>query len=152
MHLAHKRPTVIPNNKPQLHSRKCHHTYNATSRLPRALWVRSLRFGDADFNKQVDLLSIECTLFYEIVLYYDHNRACTIYRTPDDFRLLKSGIGKLSHCHQGDSDADLQFWAQTAVEDVEVLQQYLSEAVSKRGKSCALEFFLRRRMEDCGGG
>lgn len=135
--------------KPQVHSRKCHHTYCATRQLPRALWVSSLRFSDADFNQELDL-SKECTLFYEIILYYDHNRACTIYRTPDDFRLLKSGIGNLSRCHESIDESVP--WGQPVVEDVEVLQQYLCEAIKKKAKNCALEYFLRRRMEDCGGG
>lgn len=147
---------TIPLAKPQFHSKKCHHTYNATRQLPRALWIRSLRFGDADFNEQLDF-SKECTLFYEVVLYFDHNRACTIYRTPDDFRLLRSGIGKLSRCQSGgdEGEGDVHLvtgWGQTVVEDVDVLQRFLSEAISKKGKSCAMEFFLRRRMEDCGGG
>lgn len=91
-------------------------------------------------------------LFYEIILYYKHNRACTIFRTPDDFRMLKSGIGKLSKT-QGSTEQD-EFAAdcQPIVEDVEVLQQYLCEVISKKSKSCALEYFLRRRLEDCGGG
>ncbi|KAJ4394571.1 hypothetical protein N0V93_003790 [Gnomoniopsis smithogilvyi] len=122
----------------------------AKPQLPRALWIRSLRFGDADFNRTLDLTK-ECKLFYEIVLYYDHNRACTIFRTPDDFRMLKSGIGKLSQSH-GSRDEELVTWDQPIVEDVEVLQQYLCEVISKKAKSRALEFFLRRRMEDCGGG
>lgn len=148
MQLKEKQP-LVPLNKPQVHSRKCHHTYSATRQLPRALWIRSLRFGDADFNQTLDL-SKECMLFYEIVLYYDHNRACTIFRTPDDFRMLKSGIGKLSHTLGSKGDG-LVSWDQPVVEDVEVLQQYLCEVISKRAKSCALEYFLRRRLEDCGG-
>lgn len=153
MHLE-QRHASLPLAKPQVHSRKCHHTYSATRQLPRALWIRSLRFGDADFNQELDLTK-ECTLFYEIVLYYDHNRACTIYRTPDDFRTLKSGIGKLqmSRRHGGDDDPHQAVpWGQPVIEDVEVLQQYLCEIISKRAKSCALEYFLRRRMDDCGGG
>ncbi|KAJ4421370.1 hypothetical protein N0V82_003751 [Gnomoniopsis sp. IMI 355080] len=141
----------IPLAKPQMHSRKCHHTYSATRQLPRALWIRSLRFGDADFNQTLDL-SKECTLFYEIILYYDHNRACTIFRTPEDFRMLKSGIGKLSRTQGTSCDGPITTWDQPVVEDVEVLQQYLCEVISKRAKSCALEYFLRRRLEDCGGG
>lgn len=154
MQLDPQTAPIISLAKPQLHSRKCHHTYNATRQLPRALWIRCLRFGSADLTPQLDL-SKECTLFYEVVLYYDRNRACTIYRTPDDFRLLKSGIGKLSRCHAGGDDVVglAAAWGQTTVvEDVEALQRFLCEAVSKKGKSCALEYFLRRRIEDCGGG
>lgn len=133
--------------KPQLHSRKCHHTYNATKCLPRAIWVRSLRFGDADLIHELDVGG-DCTLVYEILLFYKHNRACTIYRTPDDFRLLKSGLGRLS-CG-GDLAAAAS--RECLVEDVEVLQQYLCEAIQKKARECALEYFLRRRMDDCGGG
>lgn len=153
MQLDQKDSTLtVPLAKLQLHSRKCHHTYNATRQLPRALWIRSLRFGDSDFNAQLDLTK-ECKLFYEVILYYDHNRACTLYRTPEDFRLLKSGIGKLSRCHGGGGSVDLttSAWEQTVVEDVEVLQHFLCEAISKKGKNCALEYFLRRRIDDCGG-
>lgn len=64
--------------------------------------------------------------------------------------MLKSGIGKLSHA-QGSKDDDLVTWGQLIVEDVEDLQAYLCEVISKKAKSCALEYFLRRRMEDCGG-
>lgn len=132
--------------KPQLHSRKCHHTYNATKCLPRAIWVRSLRFDDPDLNDELDV-SGNCTLVYEILLFYNHNRACTIYRTPDDFRLLKSGLGRLS-CGEELAAASRV----CLVEDVDVVQRYLCEAIKKKGRECALEYFLRRRMEDCGGG
>lgn len=66
--------------RPQLHSRRYHHTYNGARCLPRALWIRSARVRDSG-------------PVYEILLCYDHNRACTIYRTWDDFRRLRSGLG-----------------------------------------------------------
>lgn len=135
---------VLALSRPQLHSRKCHHTYNATRELPRAIWIRSWRFG----------LGGDCALVYEILLYYDHNRACTIYRSPEDFRRLKAGVGRLSPLKHPvvvpvapAAAAD----DECVVEDVEDLQRYLVEAVKKKGRSGALEYFLRRRMDDCAG-
>lgn len=165
--------------RPQLHSRKCHHTYNATRCLPRAVWVRSLRINYINYPSLVrdkhrqplhshDGGSGEggdggaCTLAYEILLYYQHNRACTIYRTPQDVRRLRSGLGRLSSSSSSSSSSPLRDALGgggggspgecVMVEDVEALQLYLCEAIGKRGRDCALEYFLRRRMEDCDGG
>lgn len=195
---------LIPSNKPQLHSRKCHHTYNATRSLPVAIWIRSLRFGldlsssnsnhsssASDYGSDDDeddqailgktgLFSSSCTVLYEIVLYYDHNRACTIYRTPEDFAKLKEAVGPakyrkwvqnnqqqqqqqlllLKHHSRhapSDSEDEEEFRFGLApttpvVEDVDDLQRFLSKTISSKGRNCpALEYFLRRRMDDCGG-
>lgn len=114
--------------KPQLHSRRCHHTYNATRCLPRAVWIRSARVSGSG-------------VVYEILLYYDHNRACTIYRTWDDFSKLRSGLGPWRNAP-----------AVRSVQDVGGAQSFLCEAVSKKGREVAMEYFLRRRIDDCGGG
>ncbi|KUI62272.1 hypothetical protein VP1G_09386 [Cytospora mali] len=117
--------------RPQLHSRKCHHTYNATRCLPRAVWVRSARTREED-----------SVLVYEVLLYYDHNRACTVYRTWDDFRQLRAGLGS---------------WGEKAptfcsMQDFEGVQRFLCEAVDKKGWEVAMEYFLCRRIDDCLGG
>ena len=121
----HDHPTSLM--KPQLHSRKYHHTYNATRCLPRAVWLRSARVRDS-------------VLVYEVLLYYDHNRACTIYRTWDDLRRLKSGLGDWKNAPPFCS-----------MQDVEGVQRFLCEAVNKKGRAVAMEYFLRRRIDDCAG-
>lgn len=167
----------ISANKPQLHSRKCHHTYNATRCLPSAVWIRSLRFGldldnsrphsrhGSDYGSDDDeddrailgdndcaFFSSSCTVLYEIVLYYDHNRACTIYRTPEDFAKLKEAVGPAKYRKWVPQQKTHGLAPSSAVEDVEDLQRLLSKTISRKGRDCpALEYFLRRRMNDCGG-
>lgn len=116
--------------KPQFHSRKCHHTYNATRHLPQAVWIRAIRLSKENPSAVV----------YEIVLCYNHNRACTINRTWEDFQKLKSGIGGWRNAPTFSSP-----------KDIDGMQGFLCEAISKKGREIAMEFFLRRRMDDCGG-
>ncbi|KAI3400462.1 hypothetical protein diail_3083 [Diaporthe ilicicola] len=116
--------------KPQLHSRKCHHTYNATRHLPQAVWIRSARLSKDNSS----------TVIYEVVLCYDHNRACTVNRTWEDFQKLKSGLASWRNAPSFCSPRD-----------IDGLQRFLCEAISKKGREVAMEFFLRRRMDDCGG-
>lgn len=116
--------------KPQFHSRKCHHTYNATRHLPQAVWIRAIRLSKENPSAVV----------YEIVLCYNHNRACTINRTWEDFQKLKSGIGSWRNAPTFSSP-----------KDIDGMQSFLCEAISKKGREIAMEFFLRRRMDDCGG-
>lgn len=118
--------------KPQFHSRKCHHTYNATRHLPQAVWIRSARLTKDENDKS--------TVVYEVVLCYDHNRACTVSRTWEDFQKLKSGLAGWRNAPSFCSPRD-----------VDGLQRFLCEAISKKGREIAMEFFLRRRMDDCGG-
>lgn len=161
MQLDQEITSSIPINKPQLHSRKCHHTYNGTRCLPQAVWIRSLRFGDPDALNQAHHHPLDlnrgdhCTLFYEILLYYQHNRACTIYRTPEDFRKLKGALGGGGggHCNVHVVDTcNSSNSRDPVVEDVEDLQRFLCESIQKMGRSCIpLEYFLRRRVDDCGG-
>lgn len=167
MQLEQPNPPFSSLARPQLHSRKCHHTYNATRCLPRAIWVRSLRVKGLELvmNKHRHQLCDggrlgggdggDCALAYEILLYYQHNRACTIYRTPEDVRRLRSGLGRLSSSSPPPRDGLGSGGSPgqcVVVEDVEAVQVYLCEAIGKRGRDCALEYFLRRRMEDCDGG
>ncbi|POS75617.1 hypothetical protein DHEL01_v205995 [Diaporthe helianthi] len=118
--------------KPQFHSRKCHHTYNATRHLPQAVWIRSARLSKDENDSP--------TVIYEVVLCYDHNRACTVTRAWDDFQKLKSGLGTWRNAP-----------AYSSPRDVDGLQRFLCEAISNKGREIAMEFFLRRRMDDCGG-
>lgn len=185
-------PFLIPSSKPQLHSSKCHHTYNATRSLPVAIWIRSLRFdvdrssrqshryssnasddgSDDDDDEQAILAGIpffsdSTTVLYEIVLYYEHNRACTIYRTPEDFAKLKESAAgakyfrRQQQCHpammmmqqhHGLAKLSSSSFTKSPVEDVDDLQRFLSKTISRKGRDCpALEYFLRRRINDCGG-
>lgn len=122
---------VVPSPlKPQFHSRKCHHTYNATRHLPKAVWIRAIRLSKENPS----------TVLYEIVLCYEHNRACTINRSWEDFQKLKSGLGSWRNAPTFCSP-----------KDIDGLQNYLCEAINKKGREVAMEFFLRRRMDDCGG-
>lgn len=125
------RPAVNP-LKPQFHSRKCHHTYNATRHLPQAVWIRSARLSKDENDSP--------TVVYEVVLCHEHNRACTVNRTWEDFQKLRSGLGSWRNAPSYSSPRD-----------VDGLQQFLCEAISKKGREIAMEFFLRRRMDDCGG-
>lgn len=126
------RDASSPLMKPQLHSRRCHHTYNATRCLPRAVWVKRSARAPSD--------PLAPPVVYEIVLCYDHNRACTIYRTWDDLRRLRSGLGPWRGAP-----------APCSARDVGAAQRFLCEAVSKKGREVAMEYFLRRRIDDCGG-
>ncbi|KAJ0121678.1 hypothetical protein J7T55_008845 [Diaporthe amygdali] len=130
-HQQQQHQHVVPSPlKPQFHSRKCHHTYNATRHLPKAVWIRAIRLSKENPS----------TVLYEIVLCYEHNRACTINRSWEDFQKLKSGLGSWRNAPTFCSP-----------KDIDGLQNYLCEAINKKGREVAMEFFLRRRMDDCGG-
>lgn len=148
--------TPVSALRPQLHSRRCHHTYNATRLLPRAIWVRSLCLSDPDpasgslpLHAPVE----RATVSYEILLYYDHNRACTIYRTPGDVRRLRASVavGAAALPHQKRQRSASPPQEECVVEDLQDVQAFLCEVMRKKGRDCALEYFLRRRMVDCGG-
>lgn len=130
----HVKPIEVPlvPTKPQLHSRRHHDAYNGARHLPKTVWVRSptlQNVGRGDY-----------TLVYEIILYFGHNRACTIYRSWDDFVTLRRGLTP---------------WKRSAMfcshHDVRGLDRFLREALAKRARECAMEYFLRRRIDDCGG-
>jgi len=130
----HIKPTQAPSipAKPQLHSAKCHHTYNGTRLLPITTWVRSPTVREDEFG--------QWALVIEIVLYYDHNRACTIYRTWPDFEKLRANIPPWKNMTHISSP-----------EDIRGMHRFLREALTKNRRGCAMEYFLRRRMGDCGG-
>lgn len=77
---------------------------------------------------------------YEIDLYYNHNRACTIYRTWEDFELLRRTTTPWKTTTRIQGEDDLQG-----------LHHYLKEAIKKRAGELSIEFFLRRRVDDCSG-
>ena len=131
MHIKPAQAPPLP-AKPQLHSAKCHHTYNGTRTLPITTWVRSPTVRENEFG--------EYLLAIEIVLYYDHNRACVIYRTFDDIQRLRDNIGSWKNMATISSS-----------EDIRGMHRFLREALAKQPRACALEYFLRRRMGDCGG-
>jgi len=131
MHVKPAQAPPIP-AKPQLHSAKCHHTYNGTRVLPIATWVRSPTVREDEYG--------EYRVVIEIVLYYDHNRACTIYRTGADFQRLRANIAPWKNMPDISSPEDLRG-----------MHRFLGEALAKKRKECALEYFLRRKMGDCGG-
>ncbi|KAI0599323.1 hypothetical protein F4775DRAFT_120605 [Biscogniauxia sp. FL1348] len=127
----HVKPKLAP-AKPQLHSRKHHHIYNGVGRLPRNCWVRSPTLCNTAYE--------DYALVYEIILYFDHNRACTIYRSWEDFERLRKTMAPWKGAVRYEDRNDVQG-----------MHRLLREALSKRPRDCALEYFLRRRMEDCGG-
>ncbi|KAB5580665.1 hypothetical protein GE09DRAFT_447570 [Coniochaeta sp. 2T2.1] len=114
------------------HSRKRHDSYNGTRHLPISTWVRSPTIRATEYGEHV--------LVYEIVLCYGHNRACTIFRTWDDFKTLKRGLSTWKRA--------TEFYSPN---DILALDRFLREALAKRPRECAMEYFLRRRMEDCAG-
>ncbi|KAK7714362.1 hypothetical protein SLS64_004462 [Diaporthe eres] len=95
-----------------------------------AVWIRSVCLSKENPS----------TVVYEVILCYNHNRACTINRTWEDFQKLKSGLGSWRNAPTFCSP-----------KDIDGLQGFLCEAISKKGREVAMEFFLRRRMDDCGG-
>ncbi|KAK3694629.1 hypothetical protein B0T22DRAFT_452988 [Podospora appendiculata] len=123
-------PSPIP-TIPQLHSRKHHHTYNGTHSLPATTLVQLSTLNSAPTNTDTDETE-PLRPVYEVTLFYAHNRACTIYRTSDDFATLRNGLAA---------------W-QDASQD---LDHFLRKALATRPYDCAMEFFLRRRMGDCEG-
>jgi hypothetical protein len=114
------------------HSRKRHDNYNGTRHVPVSTWVRTPTIRTTEYGDH--------QLVYEVVLFYSHNRACTIYRTWDDFKSLKRGLSPWKRATDFFSPHDVQ-----------ALDRFLREALAKRPRECAMEYFLRRRMEDCAG-
>lgn len=130
----HVRPLgVAPiSTKLLFHSRKRHDSYNGARHLPISTWVRSPTVRTTEYGEHV--------LVYEIVLFYGHNRACTIFRTWYDFSNLKRGLPPWNRRTDFSSPHNIQ-----------ALDRFLAEALAKRPRECAMEYFLRRRLEDCDG-
>jgi hypothetical protein len=118
--------------KPQLHSAKCHQTYNGSRVIPKTTWVRSPTVRQTEEG--------DYQLVLEIVLYFERNRACTIYRTWDDFSRLQRNLTPWKNSPVVQSSNDIRG-----------MHRYLQEALAKRPRECGMEYFLRRKMGDCEG-
>ena len=123
-------------SKPQLHSKKHHSAYNGSQHIPIATWVRLPalhRMWDYDEDD-------EEVIVYPVTLYYDRNRACTILRTWEDFVTLQRGL-------EGSS------WKAPILQHGShiSLDLFLHAALQKWPREIAMEYFLRRRIGDCGG-
>lgn len=131
-----QRPRGLP-RRPQVHSSKHHHTYNGVRSVPSATWVRSqaVRQAQPESPMKEEALAVH----YEIILYYPRNRACTIYRTLDDFEQLRQSLPELKDSGEGSADGDT----------LASLDSFLRNVVRKRSDAVALEYFLRRRIGDC---
>jgi len=142
MQLKHDALLVLP-MKPQIHSHKHHNTYNGSRHLPMTARVRRSAPSWTLLSKD----NGSCTHhhnrhhhlppLYEVTLYYERNRACTIYRTREDFSRLERPF----HLDKSPGGGRA---------DTHRLQRLLLEAIAKRPNECAVEYFLRRRMGDCG--
>ncbi|KAK3336479.1 hypothetical protein B0T19DRAFT_40078 [Cercophora scortea] len=154
-------PSPIP-SRPQLHSRKHHHTYNGIHSLPTSTQVRPSSSPSSNppplTNTHEAGAEPEAILrpAYEVTLYYAHNRACTIYRTSDDFATLRNGLTAWQDAPALRKPEEQQQEQQqaphgSAQDESQYLDHFLREALAKRPYECAMEFFLRRRMGDCEG-
>ncbi|KAK0618387.1 hypothetical protein B0T17DRAFT_509930 [Bombardia bombarda] len=163
MQIKSPQDALIP-SKPQLHSRKYHHTYNGTRQLPIATWVQPLSSSssyppttsdqDGSSHDSAPLSS------YEVELYYERNRACTIYRSWDDFVTLRNGLTMWPNApplcpdeeqHYAQEQEQLQLQPIHDQNHSHYLHRFLWEALGKWPHECAVEYFLRRRIGDCGG-
>lgn len=95
---------------------------------------------------------------YEVKLYYSKNRACTIYRSWDDFVRLGHGLslsgGIAMSTTTGASGAAVAAAAictERHPHSSTCLQKFLKHVMQRFPKEPAVEFFLRRRIDDCGG-
>ncbi|KAK3300347.1 uncharacterized protein B0H64DRAFT_437512 [Chaetomium fimeti] len=92
-------------HKPQLHTRKNHHTYNGTRRLPQSTHVQVITHPTnntptSPTGATANPTDID-TPRYIITLHYAHNRACELYRTAYDIELLRRELGVLKHPPMG---------------------------------------------------
>ncbi|KAK1835605.1 hypothetical protein QBC39DRAFT_147546 [Podospora conica] len=144
MQIKDPQPSTILPTKPQIHSHKHHNAYNGTHHLPLAVGVK--RSTAASRPTQPNHLRYPQNgrfhaRLYAVTLFYEHNRACTIFRTMDDFVALRRGLPTTGK----------PVWKRNEpIYGVVDMQQFLGDTVAKFPKECALEYFLRRRMGDCG--
>lgn len=120
---------------PQIHSNKHHNAYNGAAHLPRAVSVKRATAASRPTSRprpRGDPL-------YAVTLYYEHNRACTIFRGRDYFVCLERGLP----IRIGPD------WTEENIHPLD-LQKLLEDAVEKCPREVALEWVLRRRMGDCG--
>ncbi|KAK3495919.1 hypothetical protein B0T13DRAFT_310002 [Neurospora crassa] len=153
--------------KPQLHTQKNHNCYNGTRTLPIAILIRSQDKSTPDPDSQPqceDKPKSESknhkddeSPLYEITLYYPHNRACTIYRSREDFWLLRTGLLSCSSSTAPQPLATIppgnKEESEGDTEDVAKWDAMLREALKRFKKSGhgrhSVEWFLRRRLGDC---
>jgi hypothetical protein len=161
--LQEQQKIELPSSKPQLHSHKHHNTYNGSRHLPLAVSVRrSPRLQRLDGDNKCSHHHRQHTQqphhrLYEVTLYYAHNRACTLYRSWDDFVRLDPGLqasltvgsGVLSNGINSIASRERTRMTGKRV-DVRLIEGALRVALAKAPGSCSVEYFLRRKMGDCG--
>ncbi|KAI6372416.1 hypothetical protein MCOR25_003737 [Pyricularia grisea] len=134
---SHTPPSEQPQipTRPKVHSMRYHssNVYVGTTTMPSAFSVRPAS-GTSNPDDTSD---------YIVELFYHRNRACSLYRTEDDFRALVSGIMS--------SNVVPNMPSLTSPPRVQDLEAALALAIRADRTGCAVEYFLRRRMEDCGG-
>lgn len=86
--MIHKRST--PTGKSQLHTSKNHDTYNGVLHLPNGIHVcvPATINNDHPYNPS----RREQQQPFSITLFYEHNRACEIYRSLDEFFTLSRAL------------------------------------------------------------
>ncbi|KAK5663372.1 hypothetical protein OQA88_3800 [Cercophora sp. LCS_1] len=148
MQLKHDTIASLPEfpTKPQIHSHKHHNAYNGSRHLPISIRVKRspaphLQSANDDGCTQHHYRPHHGRHVFAVTLFYERNRACTIYRSREDFTQLERAApqarGLITLRPNGRADAHY-------------LQRLLLEAIAKRPNECAVEYFLRRRMGDCG--
>ncbi|TLS28192.1 hypothetical protein PpBr36_00156 [Pyricularia pennisetigena] len=134
---SHAPPPEQPqiSTRPKIHSMRYHarNVYVGTTTMPSAFSVRPAS-GIGNVDETSD---------YVVELFYHRNRACNLHRTEDDFRALVSGI--LSN------NVVPNMPSLTSPPRIQDLEAALALAIRADRTGCAVEYFLRRRMEDCGG-
>ncbi|KAK3356195.1 hypothetical protein B0H65DRAFT_70693 [Neurospora tetraspora] len=158
--------------KPQLHTQKNHNSYNGTRTLPIATRVRAQHKPRPDSDSQAQdkdrqkrkskrrsksRSQEDESPLYEITLYYPHNRACTIYRSREDFSSLRTGLSSRSSSTAPQPLATQPSYNKTEGEggpkEVAKWDSMLRKALERFAKSGhgrhSVEWFLRRRLGDC---
>lgn len=166
--------------KPQLHTQKNHNSYNGTRTLPIATRVRRQQRPIPDSDSEAQTTDKQErkpkhrsksrepedeSPLYEITLYYPHNRACTIYRSRQDFLLLRTGFTSRSSSTapqplstprsgrmidgENDHTSDGEKVSKAAAKWDKLLRAAV-ESFAKYGHGRhSVEWFLRRRLGDC---
>jgi hypothetical protein len=136
-------------SKPQLHSHERHTTYNGGRYLPTTTWVRSCTVRPkATTLPGTPAVGDEVELVFEVMLYYNQNRACTIYRSLEDFVGLRKSLMPWNNNPPLLPSFKQQRQEQEIVHDLHV---FLCEVLAKYPFEMGVEHFLQRRMDDCGG-
>lgn len=166
----HRTETIL---KPQLHTQKNHSSYNGTRTLPIATRVRrqnkpptldpdSQTQDNGDQKRKSKRRSKlrrteDESPLYEVTLYYPHNRACTIYRSREDFWLLRTGISSRSSSAApqplSTPPSDGIKKCEDETKEVAKWDSLLRKGLERFAKNghgrYSVEWFLRRRLGDC---